>query len=198
MRSARIWRRANAWRDCGDRVVRIRTAGVPEAEQHDSVPGARHSVMGARRSTCAASSTPKRDVTKFRSRTTSGAVLEPPAFVSGLDDVAVVSEAIEQRGRHFWIAKDARPIAEGEIGGDDDRAALVEPADEMEQQLAAGLGEGKIAEFIEDDEVEAREIIGDAALATSAAFGLELVEEVDGCEEASARSGADAASCDGD
>jgi len=25
----------------------------------------------------------------------------------------------------FWIAKDARPIAEGEVGGDDDRGALV-------------------------------------------------------------------------
>ena len=68
----------------------------------------------------------------------------------------------------------------------------------MEQKLSASLGEPQIAEFIEDDEVEAREIISDAALATSAAFGLEPVDEVDGCEEASARSGADAASCDGD
>jgi hypothetical protein len=55
----------------------------------------------------------------------SGAVLEAPAFVAGLDDIAVVSEAIEQRGRHFRIAKDARPFAEGEVGGDDDRGALV-------------------------------------------------------------------------
>ena len=68
----------------------------------------------------------------------------------------------------------------------------------MEQQLTAGLGEGEIAEFIEDDEVEACEVVGDAARASGAAFGLELVDEVDGCEEATARSGADAASCDGD
>src|SRR5208337_3501095 len=70
-------------------------------------------------------------------RQRSGAVLEAPAFVAGLDDVAVVGQAVEQRGRHFWIAKDARPIAEGEVGGDDDRGALVEPADEMEQQLSS-------------------------------------------------------------
>ena len=29
-----------------------------------------------------------------------------------------------------------------EIGSDNDRGALVEPADEVEQELAAGLGEG--------------------------------------------------------
>ncbi len=35
----------------------------------------------------------------------------------------------------------------------------------MEQHLTAGLGEGEIAEFIEDDEVKAREIIGEPSLA---------------------------------
>src|SRR5208337_3586105 len=115
-----------------------------------------------------------------------------------LEDVAVVGQAVEQRGRHFCIAKDARPIAEGEVGGDDDRGALVEPADEMEQQLTAGLGEGEIAEFIEDDEVEAGEIIGDPSLAAGAAFGLEPVDEIEGREEAPTRSSADAASRDSD
>jgi hypothetical protein len=38
-----------------------------------------------------------------------------------------------------------RPFTEGEVGGDDDRGALVEAADEVEQELAAGLGEGQIA-----------------------------------------------------
>jgi hypothetical protein len=34
----------------------------------------------------------------------SGAVLEAPAFVAGLDDVAVMGETIEERGRHFGVA----------------------------------------------------------------------------------------------
>ncbi len=34
----------------------------------------------------------------------------------------------------------------------------------MEQQLPAGLSEGQIAEFVEDDEVEAREVIGEPSL----------------------------------
>jgi hypothetical protein len=62
------------------------------------------------------------------------------------------------------IAEDARPFAEGEIGGDDDRGALVEPADQMEEELATGPGEGQIAELVEDGEVEAGEIVGDAPL----------------------------------
>src|SRR5271165_6656795 len=109
-----------------------------------------------------------------------------------------MGEAVEQRSRHFRIAEDARPFAEGEVGGDDDRGALIETADEMEQQLPAGLGEGEIAEFVEDDEVEAREIIGEPSLAASARLSLELIDEIDGGEEAPARSGSDAASRDGD
>ena len=68
-------------------------------------------------------------------------VFEAPGFVAGLDDLAMVGETIEQRGRHLGIAEDGGPFSEGQIGGEDDRGALVEPADQMEQQLSAGLGE---------------------------------------------------------
>ena len=51
------------------------------------------------------------------------------------------------------VAEHAGPFAEGKIGGDDDGRSLVEPADEMEQQLSAGSGERQGAEFVEDDEV---------------------------------------------
>ena len=46
--------------------------------------------------------------------------LEAPAFVSGFDDVTVVSEAIEQCGGHLGVGKYAWPFTEGEIGGEDD------------------------------------------------------------------------------
>jgi hypothetical protein len=48
------------------------------------------------------------------------AALEAPAVVSGFDDIAVVSETIEQGGRHLGVGEDAWPFAEGKIGGDDD------------------------------------------------------------------------------
>ena len=68
----------------------------------------------------------------------------------------------------------------------------------MEQELAAGLGEGQIAELVQDDEVEAGEMIGDAALAAGAGLGLELVDEVDDVEEATPVAAADAGPRDGD
>src|SRR5215475_14106783 len=43
----------------------------------------------------------------------SGSVFESPAFVAGLDDIAVVSEAVEQCRGHFGVAKYIRPFAEG-------------------------------------------------------------------------------------
>jgi len=104
------------------------------------------------------------------------AVLEAPAFVAGLDDVAVMRETIEKGRGHLGVPEDSGPLAEGEIGGDDDRGALVEPADKVEEQLAAGLGEGKIAELVEDGEVEPGQVIGAAALVARATLGLELVD----------------------
>ena len=48
-----------------------------------------------------------------------------------------MSETIEQRGRHFRIAEHAGPLAEAQIGRDDDAGALVEFAQQMEQERAA-------------------------------------------------------------
>jgi hypothetical protein len=52
----------------------------------------------------------------------SGAVFEAPTFVAGFDDVAMMGETIEQRGRHLCVAEDARPFAEVQIGADFDEA----------------------------------------------------------------------------
>ena len=87
----------------------------------------------------------------------SGAGLEAPALIAGFDDIAMMREPIEQRRRHLCIAEDAWPLTEGKFGGDDDQGSLVEAADEMEEQLPAGLGEGQIAKFVEDQKVETTE-----------------------------------------
>jgi hypothetical protein len=41
----------------------------------------------------------------------------------------------------------------------------------VKQELPAGLREGQIAEFVEDDEVHARQMIGEPSLPTVAGFG---------------------------
>jgi hypothetical protein len=109
-----------------------------------------------------------------------------------------MGEPVEQRGRHLRVAEDARPLSEGEIGRNDDRGLLVETADEVEEELTAGLSEGQIAELVEDDEIEAGEVIGDAALASGARLSLEPIDEIDDVVEAGTGRVADAAAGDGD
>ncbi len=106
----------------------------------------------------------------------SASVFEAPAGIAGLDDVAVVGEAIEHGGGHLGVAEHLRPIGEGEIGRDQQRGVLVELADEMEQQLATGLAKRQVAEFVDDDEIVAQQFLGEA---TAAAGGLLLLEQVD-------------------
>lgn len=60
------------------------------------------------------------------------AVFEAPGLVASFDDLAVMGEPVEQRSGHLGVAEHGRPLAEREVGGDDDRCALVKPADQME------------------------------------------------------------------
>ena len=48
------------------------------------------------------------------------AAFEAPTVVAGLDDVTVMGQPVEQRGRHLGIAENTRPFAERKIGGDDE------------------------------------------------------------------------------
>ena len=88
-------------------------------------------------------------------------------------------------------SQDLRPIGEGEVRRYDDRGVFVELADEMEQQLRAGLAERQIAEFVDDDEVMTQQGLDDAAAPSGGLFLFELIDQIDEIEEAAARSGAD-------
>src|SRR5947209_4529312 len=108
-----------------------------------------------------------------------------------------MGQPIEQCSRHLGVAEDTGPFAERQIGRDDDRGALVKAADQMEEQLVAGLGERQVAEFVEDDEVEPGQVIGEAALPASAGFALQPIDEVEDGVEAASRAATDAGSRDG-
>ncbi len=73
------------------------------------------------------------------------AVLEPEAVAIELEDVDVVGETIEQRAGEPLGGEHAGPLVEGQIAGDDNRAALVALAEDLEQQLGAGGGERNIS-----------------------------------------------------
>ena len=64
----------------------------------------------------------------------------------------------------------------------------------MEQQLAAGLSERQVAEFVENDEVHPGQMLGDPTWPSIAGLDLLTVDEVDHFVEAAAGTGSDAAS----
>ena len=94
-------------------------------------------------------------------------------------------EPVEECGGHLGITEDTGPFAKGEVGGDDHGGSLVETVDQVEEQLLAGLGEGQIAEFVEDQEIQAAKQISGATLPVGAGFGIEFVEQIDDVEEPS-------------
>jgi hypothetical protein len=93
---------------------------------------------------------------------------------------------------HNW-----QPFAKGEIGGDDDRSALIEPADQVEEQLAAGLRERQIAELVEHDKIHASEVFGKTTLPIATGFVFQPVDEVDDGVETAASATANAGAGDG-
>ena len=110
----------------------------------------------------------------------------------------MVGQAVEQRGGHLGIAEHAGPFAEGEVGCDNDRGAFVEATNKVEQELATGLSEWEIAEFVEDNEVHACQMFCEPALASVAGLALEPVDQIDDVVEPVAGAAANAASSNRD
>jgi len=110
-------------------------------------------------------------------------VPDTPAFIAGLDDVAVMGEAVEKGGGHLCVGEDGRPFCEGEIGRDQDGCSFVELADQVEQQLPASLCEWQISEFIDDHQIDAAEPVCETAGLSFAQFGFQSIDQVNRTEE---------------
>src|SRR4029453_12792673 len=125
-------------------------------------------------------------------------MFEAPRLVAGLDDVAVVRDAIEQCRGHLLIMKDLRPFGEGEVRRDEHGDFLVEAIEQMEQEGAAGLAKGKVAQLIEHDEMHAGALPQSGASTVAALLGFEPVNEIEHGEEAPAPAVLDELVGDGD
>src|SRR5277367_5734282 len=114
------------------------------------------------------------------------AVFEAEAVVSCFEDVAAVGKTIEQRGRHLRVAEHGSPLAEAEVGRDDDAGALVELAQQMEEQGSAGGAERQVAKLVEDDEIGVGEPGCDLSWFALKLLLFESVDQFNGGEEADA------------
>jgi hypothetical protein len=75
-------------------------------------------------------------------------VAEAPGLGAGVDDVRAVGEAVDDGLREPGVGEDLRPLAEREVGGDDQRAAFVALAEDLEDEFGGAVGQREVAEFV--------------------------------------------------
>jgi hypothetical protein len=75
------------------------------------------------------------------------------AVTADRDHVAVVKEAIEDRGCHHGIAEHRTAVADAAIAGEQDCALLVPAADQLEEEVRGVGFKRQIAEFVDDQEL---------------------------------------------
>ena len=68
------------------------------------------------------------------------------------DDAAVVDGAVDEGGGHVRVAQDTSPTAELDVAGVDDAASFVAVGDDLEEQSAAFLVDGQVAELVDDQQ----------------------------------------------
>jgi hypothetical protein len=96
---------------------------------------------------------------------------QPVAVAADGDDVAVMEEVVEDRGRHHGIAERSSPLADRAIAGDRHAAALVTMRDELKEEMRRIGLERQIAELVDDQQFRFAEV-SEAILEPTLAMGL--------------------------
>jgi hypothetical protein len=98
-----------------------------------------------------------------------------------------MGESVEQRANEALGAEHAGPFVEGQVAGDDDRAALVALAQDLEKQLGAGLGQWRIAELVDDQQVVSGELMLQARQPPFVVGFVQFVDQGGGGDEANGK-----------
>ena len=99
--------------------------------------------------------------------------MEPVALALHLDDFGVGEKAIEDGSRSRDVTEELRPVLRRAVGGDDGRGGAVTADEDLEEVLGRARTESFHAEVLEDEEVDAGELLDEIA---SRAGGLGLGE----------------------
>src|SRR5579864_2700956 len=81
---------------------------------------------------------------------------ESIALALDYQGVAVMQQAIEDRGRQDVVAEDRAPLRHDLVGGDQQAAAFVPAGDELEKEMGAASLERQVAELVDDQQLRLR------------------------------------------
>jgi hypothetical protein len=98
-------------------------------------------------------------VSSVRPPTSPLGVLEPVALALGLQNVAAVSKPVQRRAGEPFAAENLGPVLEGQVRRDDQAIAFVRGGDDVEEQFRPSLARRDVAKFVEDEQVELRELL---------------------------------------
>jgi len=111
---------------------------------------------------------------------------QPVGLGAGFEDVGVEGDAVDDGGDRAWVGEDGAPFAEGQVGGDRDGGAFLAFGDDLEEEFGAAGVDVDVAEFVEQQEVEAA-VAGDHAGEDAVVGGFdEFVDQSGGGDVADA------------
>ncbi len=77
-------------------------------------------------------------------------MLKQKTVIAGFNDIALMSQSIQQGGRHLRIAKYGWPFSEAQVGGDDGAGLLIRFVDQVKRQRTTDLvAQRQGAQFIQ-------------------------------------------------
>src|SRR5579859_463679 len=100
-----------------------------------------------------------------------------------------MEEAVNHRRRRGWLWKEASPLVKGPVAGEAECTPLVGGSDEAEEELSPGKVEGRKAQFVEDDQVGAQEVVDDFADRVVSESAIQRLDQVGGGEIANSEAG---------
>ena len=106
-----------------------------------------------------------------------------------LEDVAVVSQPVQQCGSHALALEDLVPLAERKVTRDQHAVTLIAVAEHPKLELHAASTQGDVAEFVADREVRPLELAEESVEGVLLLFFLQLAHLFRGREETHPQSG---------
>ena len=73
-----------------------------------------------------------------------------------------MGEPVQPGSGQAFGAEDFGPLFKGQVRGDQEADTLIGTADHIEEELGPGLGEGHEAQFVEDDQVLAFQLLDES------------------------------------
>jgi hypothetical protein len=110
----------------------------------------------------------------------------------------VVEQAVQEADRGGVLGQEPAPLVERPVAGDAESTSFVGGGDEPEQQLGAGVVERGEADFIDQDQVVAEQVLDDAAGGVVGQAAVEGVGQIGGGEVPDLVPGVDGGGAEGD